>query len=526
MRTTRSGGSALRALLAVLAASAAGLALLSGSAPAVASGAGSDLLPVTLPYSFTAVSEGDSVGASRTALMDERSSELEASASGDAVTLLFEDASSYWRLEFSLPRGDGPLRPGFHAVSGGPTGPRMDIASDSRGCTRESGHFDLRDLQRTGNRLDRLWLLYEIHCDGSDRSLFGEIRVGVPVPSVRVAPGAVRWPDRTYAGEQGWTVPVQVTLGEETVSDVVSVGLVGRGRDQYDVVLDECTGRLVGDTGCLVWLRFAPVDDGPQAAVLRVESAWASARVRLDGATVPGVTGWHTDSDPGDFVGQGTSRHFDTTTDSVVFRGTRRVVTSTVVRADGERWTASLAAPEGAVLAPGTYRGADRYPFHGSGAGLSVAGAGRDCTVLSGAFTIHDIGFAGGRLQRLDAQFVQHCEGEAAALHGRLELGARADRQAPAAVTGVETNAGPEGLEVSWSRPDTDDVAGYSVRWYPGVASPPLLPTAGLPAFDGARTTFVLRAAPDDRPVTLAVFGHDAEGNVSQPAVVVVPPAA
>jgi len=110
VRTTRSGGSVLRAPLAVLATTAVGLALLSGSAPAAAS-AGPDLLPVALPYSFTAVSEGDSVGASRTALMDERGSELEASASSDAVTLLFEDASSYWRLEFSLPRGSGPDGP-------------------------------------------------------------------------------------------------------------------------------------------------------------------------------------------------------------------------------------------------------------------------------------------------------------------------------------------------------------------------------------------------------------------------------
>lgn len=90
-----------------------------------------------------------------------------------------------------------------------------------------------------------------------------------------------------------------------------------------------------------------------------------------------------------------------------------------------DKWELSLAAPEGAVLAPGTYRGAVRYPFQaGSEPGLSLTGAGRGCNEVAGEFTVTRLRRdQGGRVVDLAVSFVQRCDDNRALLSGSVTVG-------------------------------------------------------------------------------------------------------
>ncbi len=491
--------------------------------PAVVSRADRALAPVTVPFTFTAVDEGAGLGDGSTVLLDEHDSELEAGAAARALTVLAEDASGYWQLRIGLPRRSDPIAPGFYRVSDEPRSPQVSLVSDSDSCNEPTGSVDLRAFDWTRGTVDRLWLLYEVRCDGRDRSVFGEVRIGVEETVLRVAPSALRWPARTHAGEAGWTAPVQVSPGVGTDATVDSVVVRGPGRDAFGITLDECTGVDVGVSGCLVWVHFHPDSAAPRSAVLDVRSGADRVGVRLDGAAVPGVTGWQLTSDDGDYVGQGLSRDFSTATDSVTFAGTRHVVSSSVTTEDGETWTATFAAPAGQALSPGTYAHAGRYPFQDSGPALSVEADGRGCDAVSGRYTVLGIGHdPGGRLQRLELEFVQHCASGGPALSGRLTYRARADHVAPGPVMNAAATWDRHRVRVAWTAPDDAPVAGVSVRWYPGAGSPPRLPTAGMAGYAGEGSSVLLRRVPRVG-ATVAVFGYDPAGNVGAPVVLAVP---
>ncbi|MEU3889174.1 hypothetical protein [Streptomyces sp. NPDC029041] len=113
-----------------------------------------------------------------------------------------------------------------------------------------------------------------------------------------------------------------------------------------------------------------------------------------------------------------------------------RVATVSVDGVNGDWWTLNLAAPSGKALTPGTYTGATRYPFNdGTEPGLSLSGNGRGCNQLTGTFTISAVEFGPqGYVKKLDAAFVQHCEGGAPAVHGEVHI----ENPAPPAELGLD----------------------------------------------------------------------------------------
>ncbi|MEV7076354.1 hypothetical protein ACIQJT_26575 [Streptomyces sp. NPDC091972] len=100
------------------------------------------------------------------------------------------------------------------------------------------------------------------------------------------------------------------------------------------------------------------------------------------------------------------------------------VVTVSVDGANGDWWTLDLAAPSGKALTPGTYTGATRYPFNDAPEpGLSLSGNGRGCNQLTGTFTVSAVEFGPqGYVKKLDADFVQHCEGGTPAARGEVHI--------------------------------------------------------------------------------------------------------
>jgi hypothetical protein len=129
--------------------------------------------------------------------------------------------------------------------------------------------------------------------------------------------------------------------------------------------------------------------------------------------------------DPGDWVTGGQSYSYSTASgDTMSVSGSANsTVNMSVFGANGDWWYLDFDAPDGQTLVPGTYTGATRYPFNGSGPGLSVFGNGRGCNMLTGSFTIIDAVFGpNDYVQTFDATFEQFCDGSTAAARGDIHI--------------------------------------------------------------------------------------------------------
>jgi hypothetical protein len=405
--------------------------------------------------------------------------------------------------------------------------PGMDISGEGRGCNQVAGNFEVRDIawSPTGT-LQRLWLIYEEHCEGGTRALFGEIRIGMSVGVGDVEPDAVRWPD-IHPGAQGEAVPVRVRQVGASAVGVSGVTLGGAHPQDFSIRSDGCTGHILVDgDACLVYVRFVPKSPGPRSAVLRVATDTTTFQVGLDGYGLPGVTDWQMTSEPGDYIGGGRTYLYTSAVDTLAYRGTAQYASGGVDAANGDWWGASFVPAQGDVLVAGaTYQDAHRYPFNGSGAGMDVSGNGRGCNTLVGSFTVNQIGFssANGALDRLDVNFEQHCEGATPALRGRLRYRARADVTPPAQATGVSaTRTSDTSAHLSWTNPTDGDYAGTVVRYLPSSQAPGLA-TVGRLAYTGGGTSVDVSGLSAGSPYAFAVFTYDSTGNVSRARVVNLP---
>ncbi len=126
------------------------------------------------------------------------------------------------------------------------------------------------------------------------------------------------------------------------------------------------------------------------------------------------------ESDPEDFVAWGNS-HLYTPIDSILSVSTSGLTLEVSVNGD-EIWGGYFQAMNGLnKFMPGFYGDLQRYPFHDpEEGGLSWSGEGRGCNTLTGWFVIDSITYDAGVLTAIDLRFAQHCEGRAAALHGKI----------------------------------------------------------------------------------------------------------
>jgi hypothetical protein len=158
-------------------------------------------------------------------------------------------------------------------------------------------------------------------------------------------------------------------------------------------------------------------------------------------------------SEPGDFVGGGANRLFDTP-NSVSVSGEKRHV-EVRVEDNGERFSFDFASPSAAPLEMREYVRAERYPFEAKGSpGLSVRGDGRGCNQDFGRFIVKDVHFdASGNVDRFWALYEQHCESTAApALFGEVrvgeQIGERQQRVEPTAIDWPQTAVRASGVRV------------------------------------------------------------------------------
>jgi hypothetical protein len=138
--------------------------------------------------------------------------------------------------------------------------------------------------------------------------------------------------------------------------------------------------------------------------------------------------------DSGDYISQGKSHSYSSSKGDAldVSSSAGSTVSISVNAYNGDSWSLDFDAPgtpdrpvpgHPAVLAPGTYAGAHRFPFNGNGPGLDLSGDGRGCNELTGSFTIIKAVFGpDSYVQTFDATFVQHCEGGAPAARGEIHI--------------------------------------------------------------------------------------------------------
>jgi hypothetical protein len=421
-------GGLRRMLVAALAASACALA-----APAFAAAAPSNFV--------TMLSDpGDWVGGGGQRVFDPANSQMTVGGTAGYLTVNVSGGTagdSYW-MDFAAPPGTvlvpgvyvdaqrAPFREAGH--------PGIDISGDGRGCNEDSGLFQVLDIHSAPSGVvDRIWLIYEQHCEGGRAALYGEVKVGEP-PSgdvALVAPGTVRWP-ASDAGRPSTAVPVTLRAFDAPVT-VTGVSLGGADASSFEVREDDCTGHTLAASACQVWLRYRPGSAGTRTATLTIsDSAGTHRQATLQGFAYGGQTSVTMTSDPGDYIGGGRNWSYTIANDAIGVGGTRQYVGFGVDGANGDWWYADFAPAAGDILAPGYYPNATRYPFNGNGPGLDVSGNGRGCNTLTGEFTVNSATWlADGHVRTFSVSFVQHCEGGTPALRGTFAFRAGDDTPLP-----------------------------------------------------------------------------------------------
>jgi hypothetical protein len=182
----------------------------------------------------------------------------------------------------------------------------------------------------------------------------------------------------------------------------------------------------------------------------------------------------------------------------------------------GGSWNVYMETAGGAVLAPGSYPNATRYPAS-SGNSLDVFGNGRGCNTLTGSFYVYEAVFSpvDAGLQNFKASFTQHCEGAAPALRGTVAWNAEPVTQQPPGVSNLTATASGSRELISWTNPSYSYYAYTVIRYVPGV---PFAPAAisGWPVYEGrAATSATIGGLGAGARYTVSAFTVDTYGNVS-----------
>ena len=138
---------------------------------------------------------------------------------------------------------------------------------------------------------------------------------------------------------------------------------------------------------------------------------------------------FHSESSPGDYIGQGRTELYTPADSTLVPDWWGRMFQFFVQEnGTGSDWRVELAGRYNQpLLEPGLYEDVQRWPDHNPAkGGLAVAGEGRGCNRLAGAFAIDEITYENveypntPELRSISMRFVQRCEETGPPLFGAL----------------------------------------------------------------------------------------------------------
>jgi hypothetical protein len=520
-----------RSLSTLFASVAVGLAVPALAMPAVSAAAGSTSGLASNGIVISAFSSGDYIGGGVQQEFDQTNTIFSGSATTTGIDVFANGGTSGLSWEFVI---DPPPGTSFH-VGYYPKAQRaefrtsgyagLDITADSRGCNEVTGSMEVRDLAVSGSTITRLDLLYEQHCEGGAAALFGEIRIAEPhTKGLIVSSNSITWPvwPGIISGGRGTAVPVYIRNASTASVPVGTVSLRGLAAPEFSVVNDTCSATTLtpGDE-CYLYLRFASSTRGPRPASLRLPLGTKLVKVQLDALVRPGTTRLTMQSQPGDFIGQGKTYDFNGSNASFVFYGNPSGIEADLSATDGEYWTVDMVPASGDVLAVGTYPDATRWPFNGSGNGLSVDGDSRGCNTLTGSFTVKQAVFSAtdNSLKNFDGTFIQYCDNSTAALTGELEYDAEPVTSAPAGVSNLKAVSTSSGLSISWTNPAISIYSYTLIRLERSGSPVGLAPNAGTAVYAGGGTSALASASGlvSGHTYTVVAYTVDTYGNVSRP---------
>jgi hypothetical protein len=124
--------------------------------------------------------------------------------------------------------------------------PGIDVSGDGRGCNTSTGFFTVLALPP-----DRLWIVYEQHCEGGDAAVFGEIRLGYGEASdpLGIEAGILAFPS-DYPGVPVRPVPIRVTHNGAAATSVTSA--IKAVAADFSIISNGCSASLAPGASCTV----------------------------------------------------------------------------------------------------------------------------------------------------------------------------------------------------------------------------------------------------------------------------------
>ncbi len=340
----------------------------------------------------------------------------------NVVTVAFntKGGKESWSLDFVAPRG-ARLQPGTYSGATqypyqGYTNPGLDIEGNGRRSYRLTGDFTVKQIEYAADgTIDSFWVVFEQHADGATAALRGELKYNASPDGAILAPVA-------RAVTRGQTLEFAVSANLPSGG---SVALSAAGLPPGAVFIDHRD-----NTGTFRWPTLAT-----QIGRYEVTFSAANARGPVDVVTtaidVRGMTSLAMKGEAGESIGQGKSYYFvDSAEAFTIQKNDRNGVSIRFASDDGlSHWSLDFCAARSALLQPGTYAGATRFPLYqtASEPGIEVRGDGRSPYLVAGQFTVKQIVYGpDDSVTSFWATFEQHSGGEEPGLRGEIKFNATA----------------------------------------------------------------------------------------------------
>ena len=315
--------------------------------------------------------------------------------------------------------------------------PGLTVRAGNRGCNVASGRVEVLDVGfNAQGAVERLWALFDHHCEGARSSAFGEVRwrAWVPEAAAHVTPAVLRWPVL-----DSWWPAAPATVVYHGSAPAASVAVAGDDAAHFSVRADGCTGQA---PPCSVVVGFAPTAPGARRGRLEiVDTAGVRHAVTLEGFLHGGTTQADIEVLAGDVAAPPEDRgpHAYRPADTQFFGieySPNPVVSLFLQDSDEphEWWSLDLYAGGGERLQPGASYPDAQGNADGPGPGVRVSGGPAWCNQTASAFTVHSITYLpDGRLRSFDTSFERRCyPDERAAARGTWRFRAGDDVPLPA----------------------------------------------------------------------------------------------